>query len=113
MRVDREPELSYGPSSEVGEEPFRNLDVGIALPTNQVAVRCARKMIGRRPVPEMGVRDHTEALELLQVPVHGRDGDVGCASLNLRRELLSCSMPCSLEQGTDEKASRCGHAVPS
>jgi len=49
-RIARSPQSDAGrsrtrtqlwPSSEVGEEPFRNLDVGIALPDNQVAVAAA------------------------------------------------------------------------
>ena len=62
-----------------------------------------REMVRRRAVPEVGVNDYAEALELLQVPVDGRDGDVRGLSLNLGRQLLGRPVPRRLEQGADEK----------
>jgi hypothetical protein len=109
--VDGEAEVGDGPSPEVGKEPVRNLDLDFTLSTDQVAMRRGREVIGRGPVPKMGVHYNAKALELLEVPVNGRNRDVGCPSLDLGSELLRGSMPRRLEQATDEKAPRCGHAI--
>jgi len=109
--VDGKPEVGNGPPSEVREESVRNLDLDFTLSTDQVAMRRGREVIGRGPVPKMGVHYNAKALELLEVPVNGRNRDVGCPSLDLGSELLRGSMPRRLEQATDEKAPRRGHAI--
>jgi hypothetical protein len=111
--VDGKPEVGNGPPPEVREESVRNLDLDFALSTNKMAMCFGREVISSGPVPEMRVHDDAKALELLQVPVHGRDRNVGSVSLDLRSELLRGSMPRRLEQAADEKAPRRSHAISS
>ena len=107
--VDCKPEVRLGTPAKIGKETFRDLDVSLTLLTCEMPVRRACEMVRRRAVPEVGVNDYAEALELLQVPVDGRDGDVRGMSLNLGRQLLGRPVPRRLEQGADEKTSRRRH----
>ena len=75
-RVDGETEAGAGLPGEGGEHLRGRLDRRPASLAHEVAVGRRGQMVGGRPVAEVGVDYHTEALELVEVAVDGGHVDV-------------------------------------
>ena len=58
-----------------------------------MAVHGRGQVVGGGAVPEVGVHDDPEALKLLEVPVDGREVDVGGLGLHLGGEFLGAAVP--------------------
>lgn len=71
-------------------------------------MRLSRAVVGRWAMAEVGMDDYPEALELLEIPVDGRERDVGRLVLDLGRELLGGSVHVSTKEAAHEKPARRG-----
>ena len=88
MRIDGEPEAGPCLLREPVEERVGNLDQLPAVLAHEVTVHRGGQVICRWAMPEMGVHDDTEALQLVEVAVDGREVDVGGLGLHFAGELL-------------------------
>ncbi len=70
-RVDGEAESCFRPAGQSEEQVVWCLDQRAALLADEMCMRLRGQLVGGRAVPEMGVHDHPEKLEVLQVPVDG------------------------------------------
>ena len=107
--VDGEPELGPSFPGQVVEERVGDLNQLAALLADEMPVHRRRQVVGRRPVPEMGMDVEAQPLELIEVAVDGGDVDVGSLGLDLVTELLGRPVTFGGEEGTEEEASRRGH----
>jgi hypothetical protein len=76
VRVEHEAQSVLRSTSERIEEVGWRLDDRTALLAHQVPVGSFGEVIGGGPVTQVGVDDHAESLELLEVPVHRGGIDV-------------------------------------
>ena len=76
-RCEAEPGL--GRPGQTPEELVGGLDHRPAGLADEVGVGERGELVGGRAVPEVGVDDHAEVLEVLEVAVDGREVDVGGA----------------------------------
>ena len=94
VRVDVEVEA--GPRA-VRDKPLKiSSGASIMAPhssQHEVAVGAGGQMVRGRAVPEMGVDDHAQSLEVVEVPVDGREVHFGRHGLDLGAELLRVRCP--------------------
>ena len=81
--VDGEPEFGPGFPGQAVEERVGDLDQLAALLAHEMPVHRCRQVIRRRTVPEMGMDDDTQPLELIEVAIDRGDVDVGSLGLDL------------------------------
>jgi len=108
-RINGEAVLRHHRFREIREQFGRD---GLGRPTAftdevRVGVRC--EVVGRSTVAEVGVHQHAEALEFLQVSVDGRTVDGWVRSVNCRSELISSAVTVRLDHGFDDGSPRGGH----
>ena len=70
-------------SRQAFEDLVGCLDHGAALFADEVAMGPGGQVVGGRAVPEMGVDDDPEALEVVEVSIDRRDVDLGRLRLDL------------------------------
>ena len=88
VRAKLEAEAPLGTLGHRLEQVVRSLDRRAAHLADEVAVGLGRQVVGRRAVPEVGVDDDAEALELLEVAIHRGGVDVGRERANRDEQLL-------------------------
>ena len=101
--VDVESELLTGLGDQRGKELVRGHDGGAALLADEVTVRSCRQVVRGWSVTEMGVGDHSEALEFIEIAIDRGEGDVRGPSLDGRGKILSGVVIVSVEECVDEQ----------
>jgi len=106
--VDLESVPLPGRPGESHEQFVGGLDRSPAVLADEVAVRSLGKMVGGRPVPEVGVDHHAEPLEFVEVPVHGGQCDVGSVRLNPLGQILDGPVSRTVEERLEQEPPRGG-----
>jgi hypothetical protein len=102
-RVDLEAERLLGRLTEAAEHSLGHIDATPATLTDEMGVRTPGELVRDGAVPEVGVHDDTQALELLEVPVHGREMHIGGAGLDGSRQFLGAVMTATVEEDLQER----------
>jgi hypothetical protein len=110
VRVDVKPETRSSRPRQACEELGGRLDRGAAFLTDKVSVRPGCQVVRRRAMPEMGVDDHPEAFQFVEVAVDGRYVNVRSLELDSRGKLLRRVMALDLEQDAQKEAARRGNS---
>lgn len=100
--IDGEPEPGRGLLPQGIEQGHRHLDRRSALLAHQMPMTMGGQVVARRAVTEVGMGDHAEALELVQIPIDGRDVHVGRRRLDLLGQFLGTQVPRMVEQDLHE-----------
>ena len=106
-RIDDEAEPRLCAPGEAAKEILRRLDRRAAAVTDQVAVQRRGQMVCGRAMPQVSVDDHTEALQLVQVPVDRRHVDVRSPRLHLRGQILCSPVTTGVEEGMQQFTAGC------
>ena len=101
--VDVESEPFIGLGHQRGKELIGGHDSRAALLADKVTVRSSRQVVGGWSVTEMGVGDHSEALEFVEIAVDRGEGDIRGASLDGRGKVLSGVVIVTVEERFDEQ----------
>ena len=96
-RIDREAEMTPCSRGQAVEVVLGGLDHRPARFAHEMPVRLRGQVIEGRSVPEVSMDDDSEPLELVEVPVDGRQVDVGSAGLDLGSQLFGGPVPRTFE----------------
>src|SRR6185437_13294514 len=110
-RIDLKAQRPLRRPGQAEKELVGCMDPHATLRANQVRVGAGSKLIRDGTMPEVRVGDHTHTLELLEVPVHRGDMDLGCTRPNLGPEVLGVPVALILEQYLEQDPS--GRRGPS
>ena len=106
MGIDGEIELGSGGLCQTTEETLRGLDHLAARFTHEVSMGRSRQVVGGGSVAQVRVDDDAQALQLIEVPVDGRDVNVRCLRLDRCRQLFGGVVAGFFEEHTEKKATR-------
>ena len=110
-RVDGKAESLLRRPIQTPKEIVGHIDDRAAALANQVAVRMLGQVVGGGAVSEMGVHDHAELLQFIEIAVDGRDVHIWRLGLHSPCQILCRHMPRCLEEDLEEKPTRaCGPA---
>jgi hypothetical protein len=104
-----EAEPALGAFCHGREEVLRCLDGGAAYLADEVAVGLGRQVVCGGSMPEMGVDDDAQALELLEIAVDGRRVDVGSEGADRDQEFLGGGVVHPLDQSGEDQPAGGGH----
>ncbi len=103
-RVDGEAESAPRTFRERAEELLWRFHRRTAALADEMTVRCRGEVISGRPVTQMRVNDHADALELVEVPVDGRHVHVGCPGLHRCGQILRGAVSRRVEERVEQLA---------
>ena len=91
-------------SARLDEQLVRRLDRVATVFADEVAMGTGGQVVRGRPMPEMGMDDDAEPLQLLQVAIDRRQVDVGGPRLDEDGEVLGAVVAGVVEDGLEEQA---------
>ena len=91
-------------SARAHEQLVRRFDRVATVFADEVAMGTGGQVVRGRPMPEMGMDDNAEPLQLLQVAIDRRQVDVGGSRLDEDGEVLGAVVAGIVEDGLEEQA---------
>jgi hypothetical protein len=102
--IDIKAELRLGVLRQAPKQLIWSLHRKAAVLTDEVAVSAGRQVVRGRAMPEMGVDDHAQFLQLVEIAIDRREVHVGGLGLDLVGNVLGCAVAGAVEEHPEEQA---------